>query len=116
MKGINDLMKQAQQMQEKMQKMQEEAAAAEVTGESGAGMVKVLMTGRYDVRKVTIDPGLFSGDSLLESSLLESKEVLEDLLAAAVNDAVRKVEQRQKDTMGSLTEGMQLPPGFKLPF
>ena len=116
MKGLNDLMKQAQQMQEKMQKMQEEAAAAEVTGESGAGMVKVLMTGRYDVRKVTIDPGLLSGDSLLESSLLESKEVLEDLLAAAVNDAVRKVEQRQKDTMGSLTEGMQLPPGFKLPF
>lgn len=108
MKGLNDLMQQAQQMQEKMQKLQEEAAATEVTGESGGGMVKVVMTGRHDVRKVTIDPALF-GDS-------EDKEVLEDLLAAAVNDAVRKVERQQKDTMGSLTEGMQLPPGFKMPF
>lgn len=111
MKGLNDLMQQAQQMQEKMQKLQEEAAAAEVTGESGAGMVKVVMTGRHDVRKVTIDPNLFG-----QNSQVEDREVLEDLLAAAVNDAVRKVEQKQKETMGSLTEGMQLPPGFKLPF
>ena len=111
MEGLNDLMKQAQQMQEKMQKLQPEAAETEVTGESGAGMVKVVMTGRHDVRKVTIDPSLFG-----ESNLAEDKEVLEDLLAAAVNDAVRKVERQQKDVMGSLTEGMQLPPGFKMPF
>ncbi|MEH6637992.1 MAG: YbaB/EbfC family nucleoid-associated protein [Porticoccaceae bacterium] len=111
MEGLNDLMKQAQQMQEKMQKLQAEAAETEVTGESGAGMVKVVMTGRHDVRKVTIDPSLFG-----EGTLTEDKEVLEDLLAAAVNDAVRKVERQQKDVMGSLTEGMQLPPGFKMPF
>lgn len=111
MEGLNDLMKQAQQMQEKMQKLQAEAAETEVTGESGAGMVKVVMTGRHDVRKVTIDPSLFG-----EGSLTEDKEVLEDLLAAAVNDAVRKVERQQKDVMGNLTEGMQLPPGFKMPF
>ncbi|MEH6542823.1 MAG: YbaB/EbfC family nucleoid-associated protein [Porticoccaceae bacterium] len=111
MEGLNDLMKQAQQMQEKMQKLQAEAAETEVTGESGAGMVKVVMTGRHDVRKVTIDPSLFG-----EGTLTEDKEVLEDLLAAAVNDAVRKVERQQKDVMGNLTEGMQLPPGFKMPF
>lgn len=111
MKGLNDLMQQAQQMQEKMQQLQEEAAAAEVVGQSGAGMVEVVMTGRYDVRKVTIDPNLFG-----ESSSSEKKEVLEDLVAAAVNDAVRKVEQKQKETMGSLTDGLQLPPGFKMPF
>ena len=115
MQGLEDLMKQAQQMQEKMQKLQEEAAATEVIGESGAGMVKVVMTGRHDVRKVTIDPALFGG-SLSEDNQGEEKEVLEDLLAAAVNDAVRKVERQQKETMGSLTEGMQLPPGFKMPF
>lgn len=103
---INNLMKQAQQMQEKMTKMQEQAASAEVTGESGAGMVKVVMTGRHDVRKVTLDP------SLLE----EEKEFLEDLLAAAVNDAVRKVEAQAKTAMSSMTGGMDLPPGFKMPF
>ncbi|SEI41394.1 hypothetical protein SAMN05421831_101382 [Allopseudospirillum japonicum] len=104
--GMGNLMKQAQQMQEKMQKMQEEIALAEVTGESGAGMVKVVMTGRHDVRKVEIDP------SLLE----EDKEMLEDLLAAAVNDAVRKVETQSKERMEELTNGMGLPPGFKMPF
>ncbi len=106
MKGLNDMMKQAQQMQEKMQKLQEQAASAEVIGESGAGLVKVVMTGRHDVRKVSVDPSLLS----------EDKEVLEDLLAAAVNDAVRKVEQETGSIMGDLMAGMQLPPGFKLPF
>ena len=103
---INNLMKQAQQMQEKMAAMQEQAAVAEVTGESGAGMVKVVMTGRHDVRKVTLDPSL----------MREDKTFLEDLLAAAVNDAVRKVEAQSKDTMKSMTDGMDLPAGFKMPF
>ena len=85
--------------------MQDQAANAEVTGEAGAGLVKVVMTGRHDVRSVTIDP------SLLE----ESKEFLEDLLAAAVNDAVRKIEAKSKDAMGSLAGGMNLPTGFKFP-
>ena len=104
--GLGDLMKQAQQMQEKVQQMQQQLANAEVTGESGAGLVKVLMTGRHDVKRVQIDPGLMS----------EDKEVLEDLLAAAVNDAVLRVENNQKDKMSSLTACMSLPPGFKLPF
>ncbi|WP_461517610.1 YbaB/EbfC family nucleoid-associated protein [Porticoccus sp.] len=104
--NINELMKQAQQMQEKMQKLQAEAAKAEVTGESGAGMVTVIMNGRHDVRKVTIDPGVLS----------EDKEFLEDLLAAAVNDAVRKVEETQRQQMEKLTGGMQMPPGFQMPF
>lgn len=103
---INNLMKQAQQMQEKMSAMQEQAANAEVTGESGAGMVRVVMTGRHDVRKVTLDPSLMS----------EDKEFLEDLLAAAVNDAVRKVEAQSKDALSSLAGGMDLPSGFKMPF
>lgn len=104
--GMGDLMKQAQQMQEKMQKMQEQLASSEVIGEAGAGMVKVVMTGRHDVKRVQID------DSLLG----EDKEILEDLLAAAVNDAVRRVENSQKDKMSALTGGMTLPPGFKMPF
>jgi DNA-binding YbaB/EbfC family protein len=103
---INDLMKQAQQMQGKMAEMQEQAANAEVTGESGAGMVKVVMTGRHDVRQVTLDPSLMQ----------EDKEFLEDLLAAAVNDAVRKVEAQSKDALGKMAGGMDLPPGFKMPF
>lgn len=93
-------------MQENMQRMQEEVARAEVTGESGAGLVQVIMNGRHDVRKVTIAPELMS----------EEKELLEDLLAAAVNDAVRKIEVQTQDKMSSLTAGMQLPPGFKMPF
>ncbi|MFT5929579.1 MAG: DNA-binding YbaB/EbfC family protein [Candidatus Azotimanducaceae bacterium] len=104
--GMGDLMKQAQQMQEKMQSMQADIARVEVQGESGAGLVKVVMTGRHDVKRVEID------DSLLK----EDKEVLEDLIAAAVNDAVRRVEQNQKDKMSDLTAGMPLPPGFKFPF
>lgn len=106
MKGLGDLMKQAQEMQANMQKMQEELANAEVQGESGAGLVKVVMTGRHDVRSVSIDSGLMS----------EDKEILEDLLAAAVNDAVRKVEANTQEKMGGLTAGMQMPPGFKMPF
>ena len=104
--GMGNLMKQAQKMQEQMQKAQAELAEAEVTGESGAGLVKVTMNGRHDVRKVTIDPSL----------LTEEKEFLEDLLAAAVNDAVRKVEETQKKQMEKLTGGMQMPPGFQMPF
>mgnify|MGYP000916184098 FL=1 len=104
--GMAGLMKQAQMMQEKMQKMQEELANAEVTGESGAGMVSVVMTGRHDVRRVNID------DSLME----EDKEILEDLIAAAVNDAVRKIEKNSQDNMANMTAGLQLPPGFKMPF
>lgn len=104
--GMAGLMKQAQMMQEKMQKMQEELANAEVTGESGAGMVSVVMTGRHDVRRISID------DSLMQ----EDKEILEDLIAAAVNDAVRKIEKNSQDNMASMTAGLQLPPGFKMPF
>lgn len=106
MKGLGDLMKQAQQMQEKMQSAQEDVANVEVLGEAGAGMVKVKMTGRHDVKSIDIEP------SLLE----EEKEVLEDLIAAAVNDAVRKVESETKDMMSSVTNGIPLPPGFKMPF
>ncbi|MCW7552341.1 MULTISPECIES: YbaB/EbfC family nucleoid-associated protein [Endozoicomonas] len=104
--GMGNLMKQAQKMQEDMQRVQEELANAEVQGESGAGMVKVTMTGRHDVKRVEIDP------SLME----EDKEMLEDLLAAAVNDAVRKVESNNKEKMSGLTAGMNLPDGFKMPF
>jgi nucleoid-associated protein EbfC len=104
--GMAGLMKQAQQMQEKMAKMQEELANAESTGESGAGLVKVVMTGRHDVKRVSID------DSLLQ----EDKEILEDLIAAAVNDAVRKIEAASQSQMAGMTAGLQLPPGFKMPF
>ncbi|WP_116473046.1 YbaB/EbfC family nucleoid-associated protein [Zobellella maritima] len=104
--GLGNIMKQAQQMQDKMQKLQEELAKLEVVGESGAGLVKVTMTGSHSVRRVELD------DSLLE----DDKELLEDLLAAAVNDAVRRVEEQNKSRMGELTGGMQLPPGFKMPF
>lgn len=108
-KGMGDmgkLMQQAQAMQEKMQKLQEEAANSTAVGESGAGLVQVTMTGRHDVRKVNLDASL----------LTEDKEILEDLIAAAVNDAVRKVEQASKDKMAELTAGLPLPPGFKMPF
>ncbi|QJQ94936.1 MULTISPECIES: YbaB/EbfC family nucleoid-associated protein [Halomonadaceae] len=104
--GMGNLMKQAQEMQEKMQRMQEEAAQSEVTGEAGAGMIKVTMNGRHDVSQVEIDP------SIME----EDKELLEDLLAAAVNDAVRKVEQTTREKMQEATAGLNLPPGFKMPF
>ena len=107
MKGnISYLMQQAQNMQADMQKAQEELANAEIKGESGAGLVTVIMTGRHDVKRVTIDPAVLS----------EDKEVLEDLLAAAVNDAVRKVEANNQQAMSGLTAGLNLPPGFKMPF
>ena len=100
------LMKQAQQMQDNMKKAQEELAQTEVEGQSGAGMVKIVMTCRHDVKRVTIDPSLQR----------EDKDMLEDLLAAAINDAVRRVEATTQEKMGGLTSGMPLPPGFKLPF
>ena len=100
------LMKQAQQMQENMQKAQEELAQIEVEGQSGAGMVKVVMTCRHDVKRVSIDPSLLG----------EDKDMLEDLLAAAINDAVRRVETTTQEKMAGLTTGLPMPPGFKLPF
>ncbi len=106
MKGLGDLMKQAQEMQANMQKMQEDLAKAEVTGAAGAGLVTVVMTGRHDVKSVNIDASLMS----------EDKEMLEDLLAAAVNDAVRKVEIQSREKMEKMTAGMGVPPGFKMPF
>ena len=104
--GLGNLMKQAQMMQENMKKMQDQLASVEVEGQSGAGMVKVTMTCRHDVKRVSIDPSLLTDD----------KDMLEDLVAAAVNDAVRKVEATSQEKMGSLTAGMGLPPGFKMPF
>jgi len=103
--GIAGLMKQAQQMQENMKKMQDQLASVEVEGQSGAGMVKVLMTCKHDVRRVSID-----------ASVMDDKEMLEDLLAAAVNDAVRRVETTTQEKMAGFTAGLNLPPGMKLPF
>ncbi|HEY1996157.1 YbaB/EbfC family nucleoid-associated protein [Paraburkholderia sp.] len=107
MKGqLAGLMKQAQQMQENMKKMQEQLAQIEVEGQSGAGLVKVTMTCKNDVRRVSIDPSLLADD----------KDMLEDLVAAAFNDAVRKAEATAAEKMGGMTSGLPLPPGFKLPF
>ena len=106
MKGqLAGLMKQAQQMQDNMRKMQEQLASVEVEGQSGAGMVKVVMTCKHDVKRISIDPSLIGDD----------KEMLEDLVAAAVNDAVRRVEATVQEKMSGLTAGMGLPPGMKLP-
>jgi hypothetical protein len=106
MKGnIGQMMKQAQMMQENMRRMQEQLGSIEVEGQSGSGMVKVLMTCKHDVRRVSID-----------ASLTADREMLEDLLVAAINDAARKVEATVAEKMGSLTAGMGLPPGLKLPF
>jgi nucleoid-associated protein EbfC len=104
--GLGGLMKQAQQMQENMRKMQEQLAQMEVEGQAGAGMVKVVMTCRHDVRRVAVDPSLLS----------EDKDMLEDLVAAAMNDAVRKVEALTQEKMGGFASGLGLPPGMKLPF
>ena len=104
--GLGNLMKQAQKLQQEMQRAQEEIANMEVTGEAGGGMVSVVMTGRHELRRVTIDPELFKDD----------KEMVEDLVAAAVNDAVRKVERESQDKMSSMTTGLPLPPGMKMPF
>ena len=108
MKGnMGNLMKQAQMMQANMQRAQAEIAAMEVTGEAGGGMAKVVMTGKHEVRRVTLDPSLVSGDD---------KDMLEDLIAAAINDAVQKVERVSQEKMSKLMGGMNLPPGMKMPF
>jgi DNA-binding YbaB/EbfC family protein len=104
--GLGNLMKQAQEMQANMQKAQEELANLEVTGESGGGMVKITMTGKHEVRRVSIDDSLLADD----------KDMLEDLVAAAINDAAHKVEATTQERMSGLTSGINLPPGMKLPF
>ena len=104
--GLGGLMKQAQQMQQNMQKAQAELATVEVEGQAGSGMVKVVMTCGHEVRRVSLDDSLLGDD----------KEMLEDLIAAAVNDAVRKVEATVQEKMGSVTAGLPIPPGMKLPF
>ena len=107
MKGqLAGLMKQAQAMQENLKRAQDELALIEVEGQSGAGLVKVVMTCRHDVKRVTIDPSLLG----------EDRDMLEDLVAAAINDAVRRVETATQEKMAGLTMGMPMPPGFKLPF
>lgn len=103
--GLGNLMKQAQEMQKNMQAAQEEIANMEVTGEAGGGLVKVIMTGKHELVKVEID-----------DSLMDDKEMVEDLVAAAVNSAVRKVEEATAERMGGITNGMNLPGGMKLPF
>ena len=108
MKGnISNLMKQAQQLQEKMQRAQAEIAAMEVTGEAGGGMAKVVMNGRHEVKRVSLDASIVSADD---------KEMLEDLVAAAVNDAVQKLERAAQERMSGLVGGLNLPPGMKMPF
>lgn len=104
--ALGNIMQQAQKMQEDMQKAQAELEAIEVTGEAGGGMVSILMTGKREVRKVSIDDALVGDD----------KEMLEDLVAAAINDAVHKVTKLKKDKMGDVTAGIPIPPGFKMPF
>jgi DNA-binding YbaB/EbfC family protein len=104
--GLGNLMKQAQLMQDNMKKLQGELATTEVEGQSGSDMVKVVMTGRHEVKRVTIDPRL----------LTEEREMLEDLVAAAVNDAVRRIEAMTQEKMAGVTAGLPLPPGMKLPF
>ena len=107
MKGnIGQLMKQAQMMQENMRRMQEQLATVDVEGQSGAGMVKVIMTCKHEVKRISIDPSLVGDD----------REMLEDLVAAAFNDAARRVEQTVAEKMSGFTAGLGLPPGMKLPF
>ena len=106
MKGINEIMKKAQKMQEDIKTAQEEISNIEVVGDAGAGMVKVTMTGQYDVKSVFIDPSLMN----------ECKSFLEDLISSAVNDAVKKAETVKNDKMSSLTGGIKIPDGFKMPF
>ncbi|GAB3244334.1 YbaB/EbfC family nucleoid-associated protein [Chitinimonas naiadis] len=105
--GLGGLMKQAQQMQDNMKKAQDELANVDVEGQSGAGMVKIVMNCHHLVRRITIDPSVIDGDD---------KEMLEDLIAAAFNDALRKAEQTSQEKMASFTAGLNLPPGMKLPF
>ncbi|HKJ17414.1 MAG TPA: YbaB/EbfC family nucleoid-associated protein [Xanthomonadales bacterium] len=106
MKGnIASLMQQAQKMQQEVEKAKQELAELEVTGEAGGGLVKVLMDGRHAVKKIDIDPGL-----------LDDVEMLEDIVAAATNDAVNRLAEANEQRMGELTSGLPLPPGFKMPF
>lgn len=104
--GLSNILKQAQKMQEDLQKAQEQLAREEVVGEAGGGMVKVTMNGRHEVKRIEIDPTLLSDD----------KDMLEDLVAAAVNGAVQKVDEKTKENMAGVTSGLPLPPGFKMPF
>lgn len=104
--NMGNMMKQAQMLQERMAKVQEEIATLECTGEAGAGLVKVTVNGKHEVRRVSIDDSLLSDD----------KEMLEDLIAAACNDANRRVEEQSKEKMAEVTAGLPLPPGMKLPF
>jgi DNA-binding YbaB/EbfC family protein len=104
--GIGNLMKQAQLMQENMKKLQEQLAVMEVEGQAGSGLVKVVMTGRHEVKRVAIDPKLLADD----------REMLEDLVSAAFNDAARKVDETTQQKMSAATAGLPLPPGMKLPF
>ena len=104
--GLGNLMKQAQAMQANMQKAQEEIAKMEITGESGGGLVKITMTGKHEARRVEIDDSLVGDD----------KDMLEDLVAAAINDAAHKVEATTQERMSGMTDGLNLPPGMKLPF
>jgi hypothetical protein len=104
--GIGNMLKQAQKMQQELQKTQEKLAQEEVIGESGGGLVKVVLTGKHEAKRVEIDPSLLSDD----------KEMLEDLLAAAINDAVHRIAEKHQQSMSDLTSGLPLPPGFKLPF
>jgi len=104
--GLGNLMKQAQLVQDNMKKLQEQLAVMEIEGQAASGRVRILMTGRHEVKRVTIDPGLLSDD----------REMLEDLIAVAVNDAVRRVEAFTQEKMAGATAGLPLPPGMKLPF
>jgi DNA-binding YbaB/EbfC family protein len=104
--GIGNLMKQAQLMQENVKKLQEQLAVMEIEGQAGSGLVKVVMTGRHEVKRVAIDPKLMADD----------REMLEDLVAAAFNDAARKVDETTQQRMAAATAGLPLPPGMKLPF
>jgi DNA-binding YbaB/EbfC family protein len=106
MKGLSQLMKQAQAMQENMQRLQSELAAQEVEGQAGGGMVRIVGTCKHQIRRVTIEPGL----------LAEDKDLLEDLLAAAINDLNSKIEEAVQSRMAALTGGLNLPDGMKLPF
>lgn len=104
--GLSNILKQAQKMQEELQKTQEKLTREEVTGESGGGMVKVTMDGKYEVKRIKIDPSLMEDD----------REMLEDLVAAAVNATVQRVGEKTQENMADLASGLQLPPGLKLPF
>ena len=106
MADFNELMKQAREMQEQLKQAQQDALKTEVEGQSGAGLVRVVMNGRHDVKRVTLD----------QSLMREDKEVVEDLVAAAVNDAVRKIEDRNREALSGMASGFRLPEGFKFPF